>query len=82
MRVPVFPPTPIQPIVHLSQYRDGGYVLISHCSSGAGHHHVVVYDTIIDKFGDAKVDYAFKVAMTCPECSAPGGGMTMRPPRS
>jgi hypothetical protein len=81
MRVPDFPPKPIQPITRLSQFRDAGYILISHCSSGSGHEHVIVYDVIIDRLGDAEVDYALKIAMSCPECGANGGGMTILPPR-
>lgn len=79
MRVPDYPPKPIQPITRLTQFRDGGFVLISHCSSGLGHQHVIAYDTVIAEFGDAEVDYFFKQAMTCPECGAAGGGMTIRP---
>lgn len=74
VRVPDHPPKPIEPIVRLSQFRDGGYVLISHCSSGRGHEHVVVYDTVIEKFGDVEIDYRFKQAMTCPECGRLVGG--------
>lgn len=80
MRVPDFPPKPMEPVVRLSQFRDGGYVLISHCSSGAGHQHTLDYETLIAQHGDAEVDYAFKVAMTCPECGAPGGGITAMVP--
>jgi hypothetical protein len=77
MRVPEVPPKPIEKIVRLSQFRDGGYVLISHCSAGAGHQHTLDYDALIAQHGDAEVDYAFNVAMTCPECGATGGGMTV-----
>ena len=80
MRVPDFPPKPIGPIVRLSQFRDGGYTLISHCSTGRDHQHVLVYDTLIARMGDVEVDYYFKRAMTCPECGAPGGGMTVKLP--
>ena len=80
MRVPDYPPKPIEPITRLSQFRDAGFVLVSHCSSGRGHEHVIVYDTVMERMGDAEVDYAFKVAMTCPECGASGGGMTMLMP--
>ena len=79
MRVSDYPPKPIQQITRLSQFRDAGYVLISHCSSGLGHQHVIVYDTVMAEHGDAEVDYDFKIAMTCPECGAAGGGMTVRP---
>lgn len=79
MRVPDYPPKPIQPLSRLSQFRDGGYVLISHCSSGLGHQHVIIHGTVIAKHGDAEVDHFFKQAMTCPECGAAGGGMTIRP---
>ncbi|CAN7452674.1 hypothetical protein [Devosia sp. LjRoot3] len=57
MRVPDYPPKPIQPITRLSQFRDGGCVLISHRSSGLGHQHVIVYDTVLSTHGDAEVDY-------------------------
>lgn len=77
MRVPNFPPKPLEPITRLSQFRDAGYVLISHCSAVSGHQHVLLYDMVMDRMGDAEVDYAFKVAMTCPECGASGGGMTI-----
>jgi hypothetical protein len=80
VRVPDFPRKPIEPVVRLSQFRDGGYVLISHCSSGIGHQHTLDYDALIAQHGDAEVDYAFKVGMTCPDCGAPGGGMTVLPP--
>ena len=80
MRVPDVPPKPIQKVVRLSQFRDGGYVLISHCSADAGHQHTLDYDALIAQYGDAEVDYAFKVVITCPECGAPGGGMTVRLP--
>jgi hypothetical protein len=77
MRVPDFPPKPIQPIVRLSHFRDAGYVLVSHCSSGTARQHTLDYDALITERWDLDVDYAFKVAMTCPECGAPGGGMTV-----
>ena len=80
IRVPDFPPKPIEPVVRLSQFRDGGYVLISHCSAGAGHQHTLDFEALIGRYGDAEVDYAFKVAMTCHECGAPGGGMTILVP--
>jgi len=80
MRIPDFPPKPIDPVVRLSQFRDGGYVLISHCSSGGGHQHTLDYEALIDQYGDAEVDYEFKVAMTCPDCGAPGGGLTVLVP--
>jgi len=80
IRVPDFPTKPIEPIVRLSQFRDGGYTLISHCSSGRIHQHTLDYDALIAQHGDAAVDYAFKVAMTCPECGAAGGGMTVLVP--
>ena len=75
MRVPNVPPKPIDPVVRLSQFRDGGYVLISHCSAGAGHQHTLDFDALMAQYGDVEVDYAFKVAMTCPECGAAGGGV-------
>lgn len=82
MRVPDYPPRPVQPITRLSQYRDAGYVLISHCSRGRGHQHVIVYETVMGERGDAEVDFAFKVSMRCPECGAAGGGMSILPPES
>lgn len=79
LRVPAYPPKPTQPITRLSQFRDGGYVLISHCSSGRGHQHVVAYDAAIAQHGDVDVDYDLKKALTCPECGAHGGGVSILP---
>lgn len=81
MRAPDVPPKPIDPVVRLSQFWAGRYVLISHCSAGVGHQHILDYDALIAQYGDIEVDYAFKVAMTCPECGAAGGGMTVLVPR-
>lgn len=63
MRVPDFPSKPIEPITRLSQFRDAGFILISHCSTVRGHQHVIVYDTVMAEHGDAEVDFAFKVSM-------------------
>jgi hypothetical protein len=82
VRVPGFPTRATAPISRLTQFRDGGYLLVSHCSADADHQHVIVYDTVIAAWGDAEVDYAFKVAMCCPECGAPGGGMSILSPAS
>lgn len=53
-------------------------MLISHCS--AGNQHTLEYEALIAQHDNAEVDYAFKVAMTCPECGAAGGGMTVLVP--
>ena len=79
MRVPGFPPKPIEPITRLSQYRDAGFILISHCSTERDHQHVIVYDTVMAEQGDAEVDFVFKVSMKCPECGAAGGGISILP---
>ena len=80
MRVPNVPRWPSLPIVLLSQFRDGGYVLISHCSSVATHQHTLDYDDLIAMRGDQEVDYDFKMSLRCPRCGAPGGGITILPP--
>lgn len=80
MKLPDQSAKQIKPIVLLSQYRDAGYILISHCSLWPAHQHIVVYDTLLKRLGDVEVNYAFKAAMTCPECGGPGGGMTLLPP--
>jgi hypothetical protein len=69
---------PARPLVisTLSQHRDAGLVLISHCRTGK-HSHVVDY-ALIDTLGDVVVDYAFKASRICPECGAPGGMMEIR----
>lgn len=73
-RVPEFSPNPIEPIVRLTQFRNDGYTLISHCSSGRGHEPVLVYGNLIAQMGDVEVDYNFKQAISCPECGAPAAG--------
>lgn len=77
-RVPDVPPKPVPPIRRLWEFQAGGYRLISHCSSGAGHQHELDYDALIGELGDVEVDYPFKRSRTCPECGVPGGGMTIR----
>lgn len=77
-RVPDIPPKLVSPVRRLSEFRAGGYRLVSHCSSDAGHHHELDYDALIAELGDVEVDYQFKRSRTCPACSAPGGGITIR----
>lgn len=79
-RVPDIPPKPVSPVRRLSEFRASGYRLVSHCSSGAGHHHQLEYDAVIAELGDVEVDYQFKRSRVCPECGAPGGGLTILPP--
>lgn len=75
-RVPDHPPRPIQV---LQDFLDAGMSIRSYCSSGKGHHHVVVLSALIDERGpDTLVDYAFKRSLICPECGAPGGGIEFR----
>jgi hypothetical protein len=67
-------------IRRLSEFKTGGYRLISHCSSGAGHQHELELDRLFGKLGDVEVDYQFKRSRTCPECGSPGGGLTILSP--
>lgn len=76
------PSTVSEPITRLSQFRDHGCVLISHCSLRSSHEHVIDLDSAIEKFGDVETDYDFRTSVTCPECGAPGGGLTIRMPPS
>lgn len=78
--VPDFPPKPVVPIRHLSDFKAGGYRLVSHCSSGAGHQHELDFDALISEIGDVEVDYQFKRSRRCQDCGAPGGGLTILPP--
>ena len=77
-RVPDFPPKPVVLIRRLSEFKAGGYRLVSHCSSGAGHHHELDFDALIAALGDVEIDYEFKRSRICPECGALGGGLTIR----
>ncbi|KQN77499.1 hypothetical protein ASE94_15960 [Devosia sp. Leaf64] len=80
VRVPDFPPKQFKPITRLSQFRDAGIELISHCSSGDGHSHQIDLAAALETYGDAEVDYDFKQKQLCPDCGAPGGGLTIRAP--
>lgn len=77
VRVPDHPFTSAQLTSRLSHLRDGGYILTSHCSAHHGHRHRVVYDVVIAQFGDVEVDHGLKQMLVCPECGAPGGGISI-----
>ena len=67
-----------RPINTLAQVRDAGYALISHCSLDTSHEHVVEYDETIARFGDVELDHSLRIALNCPTCGAPGGGVAIR----
>lgn len=78
-RVPDYPPKPPKLIGTLQEYVDAGLSVRSFCSSDSAHSHIVGLQSQIDKRGPgAEVDYAFKVAQTCPTCGASGGGIEIR----
>lgn len=78
-RVPDVPSKPAKSIRRLSEFQARGYRLVSHCSSGAGHQHELDYEALIGELGDVEIDYQFKRSRTCPQCGAPGGGLTILP---
>lgn len=80
MRVPSFPPRPAPAITRLSQFKEAGYVLISHCRANPEHEHEIDYDAAILAHGDVEVDYGFKAEQRCPVCGALGGGFSILPP--
>lgn len=75
--IPEDPSKIARPINTLAQFRDAGYVLISHCSLDSSHEHVVDYDETIARFGDIELDHSLRTALNCPMCGAPGGGITI-----
>jgi hypothetical protein len=79
-RVPDVPPKHVTPVRTLSEFKLAGYRLVSHCSSGVGHHHALDYDALIAELGDVEVDYRFKRSRACPECGAVGGGLSILSP--
>lgn len=75
-RVPNHPPNPAKPIRTLQEHYDAGYTIVSFCSSGEGHSHVVDLRALtLERGSDVEVDYAFKRSLICPECGSPGGGL-------
>lgn len=79
MRVSNVPPRAVTAITRLSQFKAAGCVLVSHCSVSLAHKHEIDYDAAILAHGDVEVDYSFKTEQRCPECNAPGGGITILP---
>lgn len=79
-RIPDFPPKPVAAVRRLSEFKAAGYRLVSHWSSGAGRQHDLDFDVVIAELGDVEIDYQFKRSRT-PECGAPGGGLSILPPR-
>ena len=77
-KVPDVPPKPPAPVRRLSEFQRAGYRLVSHCSAGTGHKHELDLEALIAGLGDVEIDYQFKRSRTCPECGAPGGGLSIR----
>lgn len=78
MRVPEYPPKPVRALSTLQEYLEAGVVVVSHCSACPGsHQHVVDLVSAIER-GEDEPDYAWKVSQRCPECCAPGGGISLQ----
>jgi hypothetical protein len=79
MRVPNYPlHASTAALTTLQQYVDADVQVISHCSTQPAHSHAVDLKASISS-GANVPDHAWKKAQTCPECGAPGGGLTLRP---
>ena len=77
MRVPSHPTRSMSPILTVQQHLDAGIEIISHCSASPGRHkhRVDLRAALLDD--NAFVDHEWKRAQICPECGAPGGGISI-----
>lgn len=64
-----------KPLRTVADYRNAGIAVISQCSRGEDHSHFVDL-SVADQ--DAELDLEWRQARTCPECGAPGGGLTFK----
>jgi len=77
MRMPNFPTRPMWPILTVQQHLDAGIEITSHCSAFPGtRQHAVDLQAALLVY-NADVDYEWKRSQICPECGAPGGGISL-----
>lgn len=76
--VPNVPGDVHRPVVTIEQHIRAGMELTSFCSTGE-HRHIVDLEALASRYGATRViDYQFKVEQICPQCGAPGGGLSVR----
>jgi hypothetical protein len=77
-RVPNVPGDVYRPVVTIEQHIRAGMELTSFCSTGE-HRHILNLEALASRYDAGRaIDYQFKVEQICPECGAPGGGLSVR----